>query len=155
MASINVEIRERKKAITTLRQEERLIDTAQEAIQRLFKQIEARKRKVPELADIARILVMTQMLSGLVDAFADKLEAVSEMFADGATVADQAGLRDLGINLGIVKGENVLAFDPGLIESYVKLIFKNEKNLQKWLDANPQYRDTVIGTGTEANRIKW
>ena len=155
MASINVEIRERKEVVRKLRQQERFIDTAQEVIQRVFKAIEARKRKVPELADIMKVLSLVGMLSGLVDAFADKVSAAAEMFGDMATEADRAGLRQIGIDLGVVKGENVLAYDPSLIDSYIKLIFKNEKNLQEWIDANPQYRDTVIGTGSSANNIKW
>jgi len=155
MASINVEARERRALIVELRQSERLIDTAQEVIQREFKKIEARKRKIPELADIVKILQLTSILSGIVDAFAEKLGAAAEMFGDMATEADRAGLRQIGVDLGIVKGQNVLAFDPSQVESYVKLIFKNEKNLQKWLDANPQWRDTVIGLGVEPGRIKW
>jgi hypothetical protein len=155
MASINVEIRERKKVIVELRQDERLVDTAQEAIQRLLKQVESRKRKAPELADIMKLLALVNILDGLVAAFADKLEASAEMFAESSTSAEQAGLRDIGIDLGVVKGENVLVIDPILSSSYIKYIFKNQKNLEKWLAAHPEYADQVIGTGVSADNIKW
>ncbi len=154
MASINAEIRARKQVIVELRQSERIIDTAQEIIQRTFRAIESRKRKVPELADIIKVLELTRILSGLVDAFADKLEAAGEMFGDMATEADSAGLRDIGINLGVIKGENVLAWDPGARDSYIRMIFKNEKKMQQWIDANPQWEDTIFGTGTSDN-LKW
>ncbi len=155
MASINVEARERRRIFVELKRQERFVDTAQEAIQRVISRVIERKRKIPELADIVGIMEMAKILAGIVDAFLESCAAAGEFFGGSATEADEAGLRKIGIDLGVIKGENVLAIDPSQVESYVKLIFKNEKNMREWFDSNPQWRDTLIGHGIEAGNIKW
>jgi type II secretory pathway component PulJ len=80
MATLNELLRQRKGALKQLLSEMKTLDGRQELLQRDLRRLIMRKNKVPEVADLSRILSETTALDQAVTSFANKLKEVSRLF---------------------------------------------------------------------------